>query len=53
MATKTLNINAQEAVFLALMYDMDTEARELVRTLMRELVTVTQTAAAAAAGGAQ
>lgn len=44
MAAKTLEINAQEATFLAFLSDMDPETRELVRTLLRKL--------AAAAGGA-
>lgn len=50
MAAKTLEINAQEATFLALLYDMDTETRDLMRTLLRKLVMATQ--ARNAAGGA-
>ena len=37
MATKTLEINAQEAAFLALLSEMDTDTRELMRTLLRKL----------------
>jgi hypothetical protein len=46
MAANTLQINAQEAVFLALLSDMDTDTRELMRTLLRKL------ASARGAGGA-
>jgi len=44
MAAKTLEINAEEATLLAILSDMDTETREVMRTLLRKL--------AAAAGGA-
>jgi len=37
MAPVTLEINAQEATFLALLCDMDTETRDLMRTLLRKL----------------
>jgi hypothetical protein len=46
MATMTLT--AQEATFLALLSDLNTEARELIRTLMRDLASASRTA-----GGAQ
>ena len=50
MAAKTLEINAEEATLVALLYDEDTETRELMRTLFRKLVMVNQ--ARVAAGGA-
>jgi hypothetical protein len=50
MATKTLEIDAQEAVFLALLSDMDMDTRDAVRTLLRKLVTVNL--AHGSAGGA-
>lgn len=50
MAAKTLEINAQEAAFLALLSDMDTETRDLMRTLLRKLALSNQSRNAA--GGA-
>ncbi len=53
MATATLEINAMEASFLAILSDLSMETRELIRALMREQVRANQAAAAAVAGGAQ